>query len=100
MADKGATSGITSVGLKFWRAIDARDVALLRQLFAEHPEQINAHSGIAGGTLLHEACSRGSLEVVRLLVELGCDVNRGSTLDGHCRSITQRVQPRSKSSSS
>ncbi|MEQ1818069.1 MAG: ankyrin repeat domain-containing protein [Terricaulis sp.] len=83
MADTDFNSGISRVGLKFWDAISARDIPLLRQLFAEHPEQIDAHSGIAGGTLLHYACSRGSLDAVRLMVELGCDVNRSSTLDGH-----------------
>lgn len=56
-------------------AIDAGDAEKVRALFREHPEQLHAFTPFAGGTWLHYAARDSTLEMVKLLLEIGFDVN-------------------------
>lgn len=73
---------ITKVSAAIWPLLDANDVEGVRAALAGHPEEINAFSGIAGGTLLHEAARRSGPEVLRALIDLGFDVNLPSNFEG------------------
>lgn len=77
--------------MEMWPLLDANDVAGIREAFSRHPEEINAFSGIAGGTLLHEAARRSGPEMLHAMVELGFDVNLGSEGDG-CLPILSAAQ--------
>jgi ankyrin repeat protein len=51
-----------------------------RELLIAHPELINLHTFFAGGTLLHYAAAKSSVEMIELLVEMGFDINlKGKT---------------------
>lgn len=63
-------------------AIDTGDAERIRRLLQEHPEQRTAYTPFAGGTWLHYAALESTLEVVRLLVEAGFDVNQGDRWQG------------------
>jgi ankyrin repeat protein len=58
------------------------DVVELRAAVQRYPAIINAPEFLYGGTLLHGVASSGSLEKVKLLVDVGFDVNYPSTRDG------------------
>ncbi len=73
---------ITQASAAIWPLLDANDVAGVREALARHPEEINAFSGIAGGTLLHEAADKSSPDVLRALIDLGFDVNLASNFEG------------------
>lgn len=66
---------LNRTSMQIIRLLEANDLEGVRKAFADHPEEINAHSGIAGCTLLHHAAGDSSPEMVRLLVGLGFDVN-------------------------
>ena len=59
-------------------------------ILRSHPELINQHTYFAGGTLLHYAAAESTSEVVKLLIDLGFDVNlkgktyQDSALDSAC----------------
>jgi ankyrin repeat protein len=62
----------------FVEACEAGDVATVRKMLGENPELVKAaHPGRphGGWTGLHGAAQKGRLEVVRLLIERGADVN-------------------------
>jgi ankyrin repeat protein len=67
--------GITKESMLFWEPINKGDTARVSELLDQHPGQLRAFGGICGGTLLHYAANTGSLDVVRLLVDRGIDVN-------------------------
>jgi uncharacterized protein len=51
-----------------------------RKILLAHPELINLHTFFAGGTLLHYAAAKPSVEMIEFLVQMGFDVNlRGKT---------------------
>ena len=56
-------------------AIDSGDTAAVRALFREHPEQLHAFTPFAGKTWLHYAARSSTLEMVKLLIEIGFDVD-------------------------
>ncbi|MBI5941772.1 MAG: ankyrin repeat domain-containing protein [Caulobacterales bacterium] len=66
---------LNKTSMQIIHLLKANDLGGLKRAFADHPEEVNVHNGIAGGTLLHHAASESSPEVVRLLVGLGFDVN-------------------------
>ncbi|HYD86813.1 MAG TPA: ankyrin repeat domain-containing protein [Vitreimonas sp.] len=74
--------GITKESIQFWEPINKGDTVRVSELLDEHPQQLRAFGGIAGGTLLHYAAGNGSLDVVRLLVDRGFDVNTPGENDG------------------
>lgn len=55
-----------------------------------HPELVNQHTYFAGGTLLHYAAAESISKVVKLLIDIGFDVNlkgktyQDSALDSAC----------------
>lgn len=62
-------------------AIDDGTSATVRSLFQEHPEMM-PFDVPAFGTWLHYAAAHGTLEIAKLLVELGLDVNAVEPADG------------------
>lgn len=56
-------------------AIKANDIRSIHSLFEAHPESKTYFTPFAGGTWLHYAAGRGQLEIVKLLLSLGMDVN-------------------------
>lgn len=73
---------LNQTSMQIIHLLKANDLEGVRKAFRDHPEEINAHSGIAGGTLLHQAAGKSSPEMVRLLVGLGFDVNLPSATRG------------------
>ena len=63
------------------RAIDSGDVAEVRRVLEEHPDQLS-YLGGGGGSWLHKAASKGQNAIIDVLIEAGMDVNidsQGST---------------------
>jgi len=54
-------------------AVDGGQVEIARQLLMKHPELLHYDYGV--GTWLHRAAHQHNVEMVTMLVELGCDVN-------------------------
>lgn len=63
-------------------AIDARDVSELGRLLRENPEQLSVYTPFAGGTWLHYACMESTLDIVKVLLQLGFDLNAGDQWHG------------------
>jgi len=57
-----------------WEAVEQGDCGRVRELFAEHPDQL-AYSSYGAGSWMHIAASAGQVAVIDVLLELGCDVN-------------------------
>ena len=58
-------------------AIKNDDLTLLRSLLTDNPDQITWNTPFAGQTWLGYAASNGKINVLKLLVELGANVNQG-----------------------
>lgn len=54
-------------------AIKSNDINKIRNIFSENLDYLNEKT--AFGTWLHDAATLGKLDVVRLLVDLGIDIN-------------------------
>jgi ankyrin repeat protein len=63
-------------------AINAEDAGAIRQLLRAHPEQVDAHTFMAGQTWLGYAAQKGKLEAVRSLLAAGSDINKGDRHEG------------------
>ena len=63
-------------------AIDSGDLESVRTTFARHPEQLEVYTPFAGGTWLHYAARESTLTMVKLLVELGFEIDRGDRWEG------------------
>ena len=70
-------------------AITQCNLSEIKQFIKVHPEHINCYTPFAGGTWLHFAAgmelegeNENYLEVVKCLVELGFDPNKGDSMDG------------------
>lgn len=61
---------------EFWTAFEDKNLAKVRALLREDPSRLSMLTPM--GTLLHSAVTEGSLPIVKLLVKMGIDVNRGS----------------------
>ena len=59
-------------------AIIERDFALARELFEQHPEQIEAYTPFGGGTWLHMAARDGAFGLVKYLLKVGLAVNESN----------------------
>ena len=57
-------------------AINASDLAAIRQLFTAHPDQLDVQTFFGGQTWLGYAAQKGQLAVVEALAALGADINR------------------------
>ncbi|MCY6354739.1 suppressor of fused domain protein [Clostridium sp. ZS2-4] len=62
---------------KFEKAIRKHDLDLLKQLLEEYPEYIN-YEDSRDGTLLRFAAMHGNVEIVKYILSLGLDINKGS----------------------
>jgi ankyrin repeat protein len=56
--------------------LESGDVAGIRQYIQSNPDSINEKTFFAGGTLLHYAAAESTPEAIRVLIELGFDINR------------------------
>lgn len=70
-----------SVAVQIIEAIKDEDGELLKRLFKENPEQIKFYTPFGGQTWLGYASQIGKLKSVKLLVEIGIDVNIGGKID-------------------
>ena len=57
-------------------AIEAADLAALRDAFARHPELAAARSSKDGGNLLHDAAYADDVGICRFLVDAGCSTSQ------------------------
>lgn len=57
----------------FFEAVATNDLAGARSMLKAHPELAKAGEG--QGTALHAAAKAGNLDMIRLLLEFGADVN-------------------------
>ncbi len=55
-------------------AVDSGNIDILRAM-VEVNKDAKDHKDIEGQTLLHVACKKGLVDIVRLLLDLGCDAN-------------------------
>jgi hypothetical protein len=62
-------------------AIDTGELAKVKEVFAHHPEQIEAYTPFAGGTWLHYAAGKGFIDIIQYLVGRGLNVNSRSRHD-------------------
>lgn len=67
---------------KISAAFRAKDFELVKLLFAEHPEQVEAYTPFAGDTWLHYAARDGALEIVEYLLGLGMNIDEGCMREG------------------
>ena len=58
-------------------AIIDGNVDLVKKLFEMHPEQMDVYTPFGGGTWLNFAAGEKSIEIVKFLVNLGVNINRG-----------------------
>lgn len=56
-------------------AVNASDLAAIRQLFTGHPEQLHVQTFFGGQTWLGYAAQKGQLAVIQTLAALGADIN-------------------------
>jgi ankyrin repeat protein len=64
------------------KSIRECDVDAVAHYFAKNPQHKDAYTPFAGGAWLHYAAGAADVRVVKCLVELGLDVNRGDHRDG------------------
>lgn len=64
-----------SLSVQIIEAFEANDLEVVRWLFEQHPVEKQAFTFFAGGTWLHYAARKSSVEAVELLLGLGIDVN-------------------------
>lgn len=67
--------------VKILDAIDSQDLKKLVSLFSEHPEQVNRIIPLGRQTWLGYAAGDDKLKVVKYLIEIGVDVNKGDERD-------------------
>jgi hypothetical protein len=67
-----------SLPARIYAAI-TEDPQALPAIFAAHPEELNAHTFMAGQTWLGYAAQKGRLDAIRILVSLGADLNKGNS---------------------
>lgn len=63
---------------ELFEAVEEGDVKLVRKIISSVKERnidINSIRSESGGTLLHYAAGEGNLEMLKLLVGEGCDIN-------------------------
>src|SRR5262245_21240715 len=67
---------------RLFNAIAESDVADMERFLRKHPEYLAAFTQFGLGTWLHVAAGDANVDVLRSLVGLGMDVNRGAKDDG------------------
>lgn len=65
-----------------WEAISGGNTKEVERLFHQNPDQINAYIPFGGGTFLHLAASKSSLEVVKCLIKSGFELNKTGNTEG------------------
>jgi len=70
------------IPIQIWHAIKADDVADVRRLFGENPEEIDGYTFFGGGTYLHYAASHGSVRMIEAMLEIGFALDKPGRLDG------------------
>lgn len=71
-----------TVPAQLWEAIREDDIARVRRLFLNHPQEINNYTPFAGGTYLHYAAGYGSVPMAEMMIEIGFELDRPGKLDG------------------
>lgn len=64
------------------QAIRETKLDVLIEFFIKNPEHINCYTPFAGGTWLHFASGENSVDVVKVLLDIGFDPNKGDIMDG------------------
>ena len=66
---------------KISEAIRTKDLHAVEKLFQEYPEQLGFYTFFGKGTWLHFASGEGNVDMVRLIHNLGVDINTGDYND-------------------
>lgn len=75
-----------SVGLQAYEAINDPDIARVKNLAADYPDQLNEPKYVGSQTWLAYACQIGRLDVVKALLALGADPNTRDAVYG-CKAL-------------